>query len=192
MKSAGSYMAALGLLAAGCSGNYSPANPLAASLAPAVAACPARYSFESDSEMPGWYAPSWPGGFVGLARDSSHAQCGNSSLRLRVNLTAGAGKKLVVLQRLFPATQALSAATRSLGVYFDQAPPASLRIIAVFVGQDLMWKSPAPDNKSAFTAGWNLMSGTISTPQAAGLLFQIEMTGSVAWSGDLWIDDINW
>jgi hypothetical protein len=190
MRSTGSLAALLALLGL-LSGCGAPSNPLGSSVAPALSSpCQSRFSFE-DGDLSNWSAPSWPGGFISMQIDSLHAYCGTKALHVRMEL-GGPANKLVVVQYLFQSQQALSGATRTLHVYFDQAPPAPVRLQGVFVGPDLGWISPSPSGSSGFHAGWNTLSGTVSAAQAAGFLMQFDTASPAHWIGDAWVDEIDW
>jgi hypothetical protein len=193
MRSTGSRLALAGALAglvAGC-GPSAAVDPLGASLAPAQASpCHARFSFE-DGSLANWSAPSYAGGFRSMQIDGVHSFCGSKALHVRMEL-GGPASKLVVIQYFFDQLQALNGATRTLHIYFEQAPPPQVRLQAVFVGQDLNWKSPSPATQSGFGAGWTVLSGSITAPQVAGFLMQFDTTGPAHWIGDAWIDEIDW
>ena len=189
MKSIGRLMAlgsALAGILCGCA-PYAPSNPLGASTASATSSpCNSVFSFE-DGSLLNWSALPYGLGFKSMQIDGIHAFCGSKAMHLRMNL---GGSKTVVVQTLFDSQLALSGVTRTMHVYFEQAPPAALRLQAVFLDQNLNWGTSV--SKSSFAAGWNTLSGTVSMPQAAGFLMQFDTTSPVNWTGDVWIDEINW
>lgn len=190
MRSPGSAARLLLLaMACGACGPYANENPLAPS-PPAPPACPARYGFE-DGSLGAWTAPSWPGGLVGMVVDRLHPHCG--AYALHVGMTVGGSPaKAVVAQAYFGAKQDLSGTLRRLWVYFPQAPPPTVRLTAVFIGSDMNWSSPSPSSQSGFAAGWTQLSGTYSGTGVAGVLLQFDNSSTSAWSGDAWIDDLDW
>lgn len=173
---------------AGC-GAVSSGNPMAPSVAPSVASCPARFNFEAPETLALWSAPTWPGGFVGMKVDSTHAHCGSQSMLISMDLS-GAASRSCQIQQFFSPIQSVSAATRSLWVYFPQTPPAAVRLQVVFVDAGLNWAS-GTTVKSAFVQGWNLVSGSVTAPSVAGLLLFWDAAGS-AYKGQVWVDEINW
>ena len=94
------------------------------------------------------------------------------------------------IQYFFGTVQAVSGATRSCWVYFEQAPPAGLRLQMVFEDQALLWTGIAT-LKSSFAQGWNLVSGPVTAPVVQGILLIWDAPGT-AYLGDVWIDEINW
>ena len=189
MKSTGSLvLALLGLAAAGCA-PYADGNPMAASAAPTPVACPARFNFEPPQSLSGWWAPSWPGGFMGMRLDSDEAHCGLQSMRVSMDLS-GPQNRMAQIQYFFPSAQAVTAATRSAWVFFKQAPPAGLRLQMVFVDATLNW-APGTTAKSGFGPGWTQVSAVVTAPSVQGLLLLWDAPGT-AYQGDVWIDEINW
>jgi hypothetical protein len=193
MKSTGkALLAGLALCLAGCGGPpYAPANPLAASTAPALtSACNSRFSFE-DGGLANWNWANYGLGFISMDNDGIQAFCGTHALHIKMDL-GGATSKTVVITNYFNQFETLSGATRTLHIYFPQAPPTTVGLQAVFLDKALNWAQPGDFRKSSFAAGWNSMSGGISNPAVEGFLMQFDNNGAPDWSGEVWVDEINW
>jgi hypothetical protein len=184
------------VLALGCAA----CEPLASSntLGPGVASgsplsCPYVYSFENGS-LADWSAPTWPGGFNGMVIDTEHAyDCGDHALHLKMSL-GGPSNQEVVLQTYFAQPLTLNAAPVQLWAYFGQTPPPGTEITVVLIGQNLGWAwSSSSGWTTGFSAGnWSGFDQTVSGANFAGFELQFSSTSSSVWSGDVWIDDINW
>ncbi|HTB22530.1 MAG TPA: hypothetical protein VK914_07485 [bacterium] len=186
-------------LALGCAActPLTSSNPLSPGLgASSGSACPAVYSFENGS-IAGWNAPTWPGGLIGMIVDQMQAHCGTHALHLNMKLgytglpnqTASTSEALAVTYFALPLT--LNNNNVQLWSYFGQTPPAGVTMTVVLLNQQGGWAWSQA--QSGFSGGaWAPFNATVTSANLAGFELQFSMSGSSTWSGDVWIDDINW
>lgn len=148
------------------------------------------FNFEPPQTLAGWSAPTWPGGLIAYQIDTAHAYCGTHSMRIDMNLGGSASRSAEVAY-YFSQLEVLSNAHKSLWIYFDQRPPAAVKLDFTFTNQALGWTEDTAT--SGFSAGWTNIAALaiVPSPGASGILLDFS-SGTTLFQGSVWIDEINW
>ena len=184
---------------AGCGSKMASQNPLGpvASVAGSNLLCPARYSFEAGSaSLSNWFCPPWLTGISQPVTDTAHVTCGLYSVKFTCNFPGGDGNNNVgQIQTAFPLENDTNKIL-TMNVYFSSTPPPQFGITAAFIDQRTQNPIPGPVwDTQGYKQGWNQYWTNFrgsDVSQSVGLYLKFTGDMGQAWTGTIWIDDINW